>query len=379
MSSDIFNPNAFNASAFQSKYFGDVETAPFPPFVDPTWTPVNKPSGTSPHRTWIVVSNGSTIVATTTLANQGLVAANPADKFYSTDAGASWGVCTQPARGSMYSPAIVFHNNTWFSWDYVNSIDYLRKLQTSVDGVTWVSSPIAPNTFDGEVSNGVVSNGEYILCFGVNQDYWYNDIYKSFDGFSWTLVSSIPDPQTTDIYYANSLLWITDFNLWLLQVTPHGEDYYPNGPSKLFTSPDAVTWTEVSRAGMPADMHDLSGAWGGIVVPSGFPTIITAYAQDDGVGGTERVFASYDLINWTKVWDGGDIFGASTVCYFEGGVIVFSGGRLLISPDGFNWQQYSIPAIQSQLGTSQINSIILASRTDGATPGFYITDIEVDA
>lgn len=241
----------------------------------------------------------------------------------------------------------------------------------SDDGVTW-NSLSAPFGLRTGMATAVFQDKLWVICgTNGNQGTYYNDVWYSSDGSTWTNYTStgLEGADTPACVVFNGKLWIFG-----------GEKPSPN--TKIFNSSDGLTWTEVvnniSSLGFPsldkstavifnkslwliADSGAVLNSTDGItwIVPtlSGFAT--TLFAQ----GGVPRaivygnkiiVFAnnvcgySYDGINWTSlsinppvtyIWNAVAIFNDNLIVYggFDGATSeVATMSRFVVQRDGFN-------------------------------------------
>lgn len=198
---------------------------------------------------------------------------------------------------------------------------------TSTDGINWTVQTNWPqginteNPIAGYSINALASNGTLFAAVMPGQA----QVATTTDGINWTLYSLTGGWNTgNDIAYGNGL-WIA-------------VGYTGGGPfpivSKIQTSPDGVTWTEV----IPPDIRHLNG-----VCYNGSLWV---------VGGSDGIITSLDGATWTlQTFTPG--FSVYAVAYGNGYfVAVGAGGGVATSPDGVTWT-----AQTGAHGTDAINEV----------------------
>jgi hypothetical protein len=147
----------------------------------------------------------------------------------------------------------------------VFSTSYQGFAITSLDGVTWTASTTAATDISSDIQNVTYGNGLFVATgFTVVSPNTDGAIYTSADGAAWTAqavtgssaigavgygngVYAALEPQGTGVWTsANGTQWTRS----ALSFTPGQAMAFGNGvfyDSALYTSPDATTWSQVSR------------------------------------------------------------------------------------------------------------------------------------
>lgn len=272
------------------------------------------------------------------------------DKRWSEDAGTTWNIGTGSLAGN--SRTSVVHSGT----EWLANTNSVEGLHVSTDGKSWTQRTVSGLGSTSDIHWFRWNGSQFAMLERGRHKVW-----SSYDGITWTTtqvghaVSSIP---------AGGLAW--NGTHWVVLGRPLNlTGVLPSTARRIWTSPDAVTWTEVP-------------------LPAG---VLTANELDldyhDGTYievGPTYVRRSTDLVNWTTT----STVGGTRVAFLNG-KWWYVGANSLIrysDDDGLTWNTVAsvpFPGLPLSLtdidwedgtyvicGSGGLNSVIWTS-PDGVT------------
>jgi hypothetical protein len=260
----------------------------------------------------------------------------------------------------------------------------------SFDGVTWKEQYLALNFNSGGITYG---GGRYVI---VGTDYinstWRAVAYHSTDGFRWTQATVASLPELRDVAYGASafvavgvngtILRSTNGGLGWNQMTAPGSQtlesiaygdgvFVAVGGTKVYTSPDGITWTDRSAGHSLESWHSFDSVefTGGKFIAGGWYSGLHV-SLNGGVTWSEtpiRGDHDYDILN---------------IAAGEGCVVASATDKtdspnttaLLVSVDGLSWAESSYtgfpttPALAFGSGRYSTVQGASSSRSNGFYP-----------
>ncbi len=133
---------------------------------------------------------------------------------------------------------VEFNNELYFIGGYDNS--YYNDVWKSSDGTTWTQVTTTQSKFSGRRSHSVVEfNNELYLIGGEDSSDRLNDVWKSTDGIDWTEVTTAQSKFSKRFRHS-----VVEFNNELYFIGGHeGGLSYKND---VWKSIDGIDWTEVT-------------------------------------------------------------------------------------------------------------------------------------
>ena len=250
-----------------------------------------------------------------------------------------------------------YSNGTFVTVGASATIGYQpRDTYFSSDGKIWSGrrniTPANLHTVDGYLTAIAASDGRPFIAVSSAGEIW-----QSFDGKSWQVVSATPRDYIEKVEYANgSYVAVggrTDFirsggsaAIFSSVDGLHWISYLPNRIDKLsdiaygeslwvstgndggiFTSPDTINWTDRS---WPETLNDLD------TVVYGNEKFIAFSVRRD------RIYHSDDGLSW-QIMDGPPVAGVKEAAFINDEFLaVGEKGLILSSKDGLAWDDYSI-------------------------------------
>lgn len=257
----------------------------------------------------------------------------------------NWITISLPDTTYMWISDLIYLNGIYIAAN--DNLDILHPLYYSNDGLTWtgVDNLLLPNC------KKVINNNDEFLAVGVERTQGTPNstvkLITSSDGINWSNKSSISIPG----FYA----WVEEFtyinNIYVLILTRSGnvENDYKR-TTRIYTSIDAITWTEISWLNLHYS-NNLLYKYGKYYV-TGFPNSLSA---------NKCIYYSEDLINWTYV-NTDDVVRFNDSAVLGTKIIVGGLGAtndILTSSDGLIWDKVSVDDIWNE-GEIECMSIIPA-------------------
>lgn len=166
------------------------------------------------------------------------------DVWYSTD-GITWSLVTDmaPFISAQSHAALEFNGRLFLIRDGLNETELGNTVWSTTDGMNWTkeTSNALPNRED---FNAVVFNDEMYVLSGVlykdGVDEYYNEVYKSADGVTWTQVATIGIPYTER---AQGQALVYDNKIWVIG----GRDYTTSVGKGLWYTENGSEWYEYTN------------------------------------------------------------------------------------------------------------------------------------
>ncbi len=171
---------------------------------------------------------------------------------------------------------------------YDNS--YYNDVWKSPDGATWTKVTATQSKFSARFGHSVVvfNNELYFIGGSENVGIYKNDVWKSIDGIDWTQVTT-----TQSKFSERSTHRVVVFNneLYLIGGDGSGNSYY----NDVWKSSDGIDWTQVTTA-----QSKFSGRYGHSVVVFNNELYFIGGYEGGGIHKND-VWKSIDGIDWTQV------------------------------------------------------------------------------
>ena len=236
--------------------------------------------------------------APTTPAPVTVVATRPP----STVAGKDWTFATlNGAYSARYGQtALTFNNAMWIIGGVSGTGTFYNDVWTSTDGKTWTqvlannASP-GPNQFSQrEFAGGAVFNNKMWIIGGYGSPA-LNDVWSSSDGLTWTQVladNASPGPNQFPRDFIHSLL-VYNNKLYVIAGVVGGV-----ATNAVWSSPDGITWTNIlANNASPGPNQFSQREYCGAVVFNNAMWIMTGY---NGSNSFNDTWTSTDGITWTN-------------------------------------------------------------------------------
>lgn len=192
----------------------------------------------------------------------------------------------------------------------------------STDGITWHSVRSGFTLRSG--ASCVVFNGYLYVFGGETTDGLSNDVWRTSDGITWENV------VTANIFGVRKYFAVTVFNGSLFLTGGTGAD-----AAELWKSSDGINWVRVVE----------SASYGSLTKPA-----MIEYEGDLIVCGDNTVFSSPDGITFTELTDTFPVVSGHSLLIMYGKIYCFFGSDgsptagVYKSSDGENWYSVSVPA-----------------------------------
>jgi len=185
-----------------------------------------------------------------TQTDLGPVTSNVNDVWASED-GVTWTNLVQEAAfPSRNGHQVVVSDNKMWMFAGFDESTYYKDIWTSTDGINWVRQS-NDASFSYRAGHQVVMfNSMFWLIGGVYDSgdtrTYYNDVWNSSDGINWTKVGEFSD-DSKERYFHQVVVY--DNKMWIIGATNYdldtkaGATYY----NDVYSSDDGFTWTEVTE------------------------------------------------------------------------------------------------------------------------------------
>ena len=251
--------------------------------------------------------------------------------------------------------AVVFRNRMWLlgGWNPKDKVHFPHvcnsEVWSSADGLSW-DLEVLQAPWEGRHTAGYAAHDGKIWIVGGdgNRGHYQNDVWNTADGVNWTLVNDRVPWGDRVLHHT----LVHDGKVWVMggQTLPQ---FVPSVPEEVFyndvwSSEDGVSWTRVASGAAWAPR----GMIGGSAVFNGRMWVLGGGAYDTPAIPARKfyndVWSSADGVSWTRhvesaPWQPRQYH---EVAVFDGRMWVMEGydGRgnrndVWYSPDGVNWRE----------------------------------------
>lgn len=251
--------------------------------------------------------------------------------------------------------AVVFKDRMWLlgGWNPKDRVNFPHicnsEVWSSADGLNW-RQEILQAPWEGRHTAGyAVHDGKMWIVGGdANQRHYQNDVWSTEDGVNWTLVNNRAPWGNRVLHYT----LVHDGKIWVMGGQTILQ-FAPSVPEEVFyndvwSSEDGVSWTRVT----PHAAWAPRGMIGGSAVFNGRMWILGGGTYDTPATPARKfyndVWSSADGVNWTRhvefaPWPARQYH---EVAVFDGRMWVMEGydghgnrNDVWYSPDGVNWRE----------------------------------------
>lgn len=284
---------------------------------------------TDPIDTWATSAPGGTYMRDLTTGKGRLVAAEYFGDLYFSWDGVTWSLSGQPANFDK-EPKLAYGNNTFVVGGLANSGGAI--FAYSPDGRQWATATY-PNGLP-QVRDIAFGNGKFVA---VAED---GVVFQSTDGRTWTTLATVSGLPDFHLLTWSGSTWIA-------------VEYTASGAREevVWTSPDAVTWTQRSNRGFDIDTaftfgstSYLTGWYGGI-----------EYSTDGGV--TWSAAQTPGATRWTT-YQMAQAPDGTLLCTAKAMDESGTPYALLVSTDGTQWSRTTVNSGNTAVGNA--NAITFA-------------------